>query len=365
MCPDHATSDAGTASLLGCRCEAGYYNALPAGSHDIECVPCVTGSDCPEASEVTIETLPLSRGFYRTSNVSEDLRRCPDFGNTSGCVGGVGEGEGPCKPWLAGPYCRLCNVTDTSRYYDADESECALCEGSATLPAIIVAVLTVILIAFALLCARFKPHRKLRGLARLSDSMQRTSAQLSLHAKGKQLLGFYQVATRISAVYEVPMPKEVAALLSFFEVLNINIAGIGLPLQCLGLGTYQQQLLTTMLVPVGVTVLLVLGFLVRSFCVSKEKRLSKWLVAGLVASLPWLLPLSFLAFPMVSSPRSSPFRARLSTMAACSCAPTMPSSAAPTCTSSPNQRHGLASSSTPSASRCSTWASSGAHVMPS
>ena len=32
-----------------------------------------------------------------------------------------------------------------------------------------------------------------------------------------------------------------------------------------------------------------------------EKRLSKRLVAGLVASLPWLLPLSFLVFPMVSS----------------------------------------------------------------
>ena len=38
--------------------------------------------------------------YYRTSNASADLRRCHDYGNTSGCVGGVGGAEGPCKPGL-------------------------------------------------------------------------------------------------------------------------------------------------------------------------------------------------------------------------------------------------------------------------
>ena len=37
------------------------------------------------------------------------------------------------------------------------------------------------------------------------------------------------------------MPRP-SRLLSIFEVLNINIGGIGLPLQCFGLGTYEQQL---------------------------------------------------------------------------------------------------------------------------
>ena len=39
--------------------------------------------------------------YYRTSSASADLRRCRDYGNTSGCVGGVGGAEGPCKPGLA------------------------------------------------------------------------------------------------------------------------------------------------------------------------------------------------------------------------------------------------------------------------
>ena len=43
-----------------------------------------------------------------------------------GGIGGVGD-EGPCGPFLTGPLCRLCNVTDQSRYYNADESSCDTC----------------------------------------------------------------------------------------------------------------------------------------------------------------------------------------------------------------------------------------------
>ena len=91
------------------------------------------------------------------------------------------------------------------------------------------------------------------------------------------------------------MPKSVEQLLSIFEVFNINIGGIGLPLQCLGMGTYQQQLATTMLVPLGLAVVLLLGCLVRSCWRRQGVR------AGALTALPLLLSLSFLVFPMVSS----------------------------------------------------------------
>merc|ERR1712185_844956 len=52
-----------------------------------------------------------------------------------------------------------------------------------------------------------------------------------------------------------------------------------------------------MILPVGVAVLLVIGFLVRSCCKGGRSPLSD----GLLMALPWLLPLSFLVFPMVSS----------------------------------------------------------------
>ena len=156
-------------------------------------------------------------------------------------------------------------------------------------------IVAVVLLAVSLLWARFKPHRNVKFLVRVGVRLAHIFARLSLRAKGKQMLSFYQVATRVSTVYDVPMPAAVAALLSVFELFNINIGGIGLPLQCMGLGTYEQQLATTMLAPLAVAAFLLVGFLLRSCCRGRG------LGAGLLSALPWLLSLSFLVFPMVSS----------------------------------------------------------------
>ena len=121
-----------------------------------------------------------------------------------------------------------------------------------------------------------------------------------MQSKGKMWIGYYQIATRVSDVYEVPMPDAVATLLSFFEVFNINIDGFGLPLQCAGLGSYHQQLAATMALSAAISAMLVIGFAARGCC-----RRSEGLVAGLLAALPWLLFLSFLSFPLVSSASGS------------------------------------------------------------
>ena len=54
---------------------------------------CPVGSNCSFAG-IAFERLPLLRGYYRRSNTSGDLRRCPDFGAASGCVGGVSDVSG-------------------------------------------------------------------------------------------------------------------------------------------------------------------------------------------------------------------------------------------------------------------------------
>ena len=336
-CPENAVAGESSTALAACRCKAGYYNRwlrLNAVGEDdasgVECALCPVGSDCVSQG-TTLSTLPLLAGYYRATNLSEDLRRCPDFGNASGCVGGVGAGEGPCKPWLEGPYCRRCNVSDSTRYYDSEESACLACDGDALTPVAALGVALFALLLLGLLWARFQPHRwwcSWQLVARTSH----LSKQLSLRAKAKQLLGFYQVATRISDVYEVPMPTAVAALLSVFELFNINIAGLGLPLQCLGLGTYEQQLQVTLIGPAVVGALVVLASVVRTLCcgccnpstasdrtsvanrggggrVSMRGSVADRgggpapspLRAGLFAALPWLLSLTFLVFPMVSS----------------------------------------------------------------
>ena len=336
-CPEHAASPEASTSLSACRCKLGYYNRRSADTTTgdaIECALCPVGSDCVEEG-ATIATLPLLPGYYRATNTSDDLRRCPDFGNASGCVGGVGAGEGPCKPWLEGPYCSLCNVSDSTRYYSVEDSACLACEGGALTPVAALGVGLVALLLLALVWARFQPHRWVCSF-QLVARASRLNEQLSLRSKGKQLLGFYQVATRISDVYSVPMPKSVAALLSVFELFNVNLAGLGLPLQCLGLGTYEQMLKVTLIGPAVVGALVVLCSVARKLCcaccspnttndrfstanggrASIANRASDAngrgslaargaapspLRDGLFAALPWLLSLTFLVFPMVSS----------------------------------------------------------------
>ena len=365
-CPDASVSFPGSTGPEDCLCAASYFAANTTPSGEPVCQSCPVGAACDEPG-VTMISLPVLEGYYRASDASSDLRRCPDFGSGSSCIGGAGAAEGPCKLWTQGPYCRLCNVTDTSRYFSAEASACLPCEGSAVASILIGVGVSLAAVAIGLVVVFMKPHRNVAVLSKLSRWLARMYSQLSLRAKAKQLLGFYQIATQISDVYEVSMPEAMARLLSVLELFNVNLPRLGLPLQCLGLGTYQQQLAFTMLMPIVTAAVLVVGFLVytlvgksanqrlldlaselkAAFPENREvqdvaataavekrrgaaegsaggvlnhetalklqtmaqqllnsslrRRIRKLLLAGLLSALPWLLTLTFLVFPMVSS----------------------------------------------------------------
>ena len=193
-------------SISDCECEKGYYNQRSAANNTVVCGLCPVGSACLDVG-ITLDTLPLLPGYYRSSDRSNDLRRCPDFGAGSGCVGGVADGHGPCKQWLTGPYCRLCNVTDVSRYYNIEESACLPCEANTMVIPLVICGAIIAGIAVSLCCRRFRKRCNVPSLVRLSRKLRRLLSHLSLRAKMKQLLGFYQIATRVSDVYETPMPE--------------------------------------------------------------------------------------------------------------------------------------------------------------
>ena len=94
------------------------------------------------------------------------------------------------------------------------------------------------------------------------------------------------------------MPASVASLLNAFDVLNLSIDALGLPLSCLQLGSFFDQLLFLVLLPC------VLGLLILVVSMTTEvltKRKAASLKAGLLRALPYLLYLLFFAFPLVSS----------------------------------------------------------------
>ena len=106
-------------------------------------------------------------------------------------------------------------------------------------------------------------------------------------------------------------PKQAQSVLNIFEVFNLNITELSLPFSCIGLGSYWQHMFITMIVPFVIATCIVLTSLAYVSYEQHQRQLGgnsvvrdnfKSLIkqCGLLA-LPYLLILSFLVFPMVST----------------------------------------------------------------
>ena len=183
-CAEFSESLAGSASGSACKCVKDYYDFID-DPEVVQCRRCPIGSACGEASGHTLALLPLQPGYWRTSSQSSDLRRCPDASlqDKSACANVNGQ---PCKPWTTGPYCRVCNVSDGSRYFDSDQSECVECGGrAATSLATLIGITLVVLLMLCWCGWRIKSYKRLRFLV--------YQALGKIRAPLKQMVAFYQV----------------------------------------------------------------------------------------------------------------------------------------------------------------------------
>eukprot|EP00964_Phaeocystis_antarctica_P004990 scaffold2717_cov67-Phaeocystis_antarctica.AAC.4 len=181
QCPRSAESGKRSATIEDCKCQETYYDSEPAAGN-VTCKPCPFGSEC-KGSGSTLALLPLVPGYWRTHDDSSDLRRCPDASSpdTTACANTNGV---LCKPWTTGPYCRVCNVTDGSRYFDSGQSACMQCgDTAATSLAALVGITAAVLFLFCW-CSVRQPCKRLRNLA--------YQALLKTRAPLKQMITFYQ-----------------------------------------------------------------------------------------------------------------------------------------------------------------------------
>ena len=191
-CPPASHSPEASTSIAMCTCIEDYYDSSTF-SEDVLCLRCPVGSACVGTGN-TLAFLPLAKGYYRASIVSTDLRKCPDFsaGNESACIGS-GSWIGTCRPWTEGPYCRLCNVSDGSRYYDPSKSACLPCKGSIATPLAVLAAITVSVLLLLCWCGWRKPYTHVP--AHIRDRLLKLGHQMlsKLRAPAKQMVAFYQV----------------------------------------------------------------------------------------------------------------------------------------------------------------------------
>ena len=326
-CPvNSVTRDVGSTSFDDCVCARGFFadtriwpnlqRLRAANLSDTEefrlnatifCHRCVAGAACLPDDEdttegLTLESLPLQPGYWRNSPMSLDIRSCADRseGTTPGCRGGAGE---PCKDWLDGPLCTLCNVT-SGRYYSPDEYACKECDSSTV--AVPLALAASLLSAFLIgppLCVGLRLPRRL-GLEVHWRVLKPRLMRLGLTAKFKLLASFYQICTKIPVIYQVQLPDRVQAVLdSISDLITMNFDELWKPLQCLQLRGFLDQLQVLVIVPLAIVLLTPIAAAARIRFGKARRRHSDrhCLHAALIEALPLALLLLFLAYPTVSS----------------------------------------------------------------
>ena len=134
------------------------------------------------------------------------------------------------------------------------------------------------------------------------------STACSVRTKLKAMVTLYQIATRIPTVFLVPFPAAVTALLDpLARIFSFNLRSFHLPLACLGLGSFENELYLNIAAPMALMLVLSAGHVIAALRTAPEpnasrgRRLRDQLTSGLLAALPANL---FVLFLTVSPAKS-------------------------------------------------------------
>ena len=302
MCPLNSyTRGTNSTSRAQCVCDEGFYDANASMAIDqdligamiaadtdpitmiaavVDCRTCPVGTSCDRAS--TLEALPLIAGYYRLDATTVDVRECPDarkncsttFGtelceSSSACQGGaVG-----CAPGLTGRYCELCNRSTGLVFYTPSTNDgvatCEPCDSTLGSTLALVAIALVVIGLLVMLVVFI--GRKVS--AKTASQAKHFNESFTPRNKFKIIMTFYQLATKVSPVYEVVLPPDVnrflESLSGFFSFGFDSPTLSSTPLECMGLNGYTYKLIAYMILP-PVLVLIVVLVVMCSSCRAKK-----------------------------------------------------------------------------------------------
>ena len=263
------TAQAASTSVRDCLCEKLYYDRGGSNSTSAPtCTPCLLGANC-SVEGTTVATLHLERGYWRANENSTTLYRCPDASAAStGCIGGVGD---PCKASLRGAYCRVC--VDDSWFYDEGASECKVCDASTVFAAnnMRAAIFLISIACVALITTKALQYRAPLRL----HQIYLASTRSSLTVKLRLLVTFFQIICRVPRVYLLEIPADLRRFIERFDlVLNLNLVTL-VPLRCLGLRSFLQELIFTAIAPLLFYVIILALAILRALARTAAGR-SRW-----------------------------------------------------------------------------------------
>ena len=128
----------------------------------------------------------------------------------------------------------------------------------------------------------------------------------SLMVTAKTLIGFYQIISEAEEVFIIELPLKVVRIIESLSWLHLDISDL-IQLECVGLAGYTNHLRLVAATPAPLVLLLGVGALLREALVEKKRGRDLKRDAFLRA-LPWVLFLTFLVIPDISSLAFRAFR---------------------------------------------------------
>jgi hypothetical protein len=178
-----------------------------------------------ESYGLTLSTLPLKPGHWRTSLTSPDLLECPN----SYCAGGATE-ESYCVTGHTGPYCAVCGPG----YSGSAAGGCSRCNERTTLASpIIIGTVFFLLFLWGVSWYLKRVENVTEDLlfkmekARVVDDVVDSAALVtSALSKMKVVLVHVQLSSLLPSFISVKLPPGVSRFISSLDVINLDLVDI-------------------------------------------------------------------------------------------------------------------------------------------
>ncbi|GMH70768.1 hypothetical protein TL16_g05490 [Triparma laevis f. inornata] len=297
----------GTTSASGCICPAGNFVDFANNEKDNFCQAVPPGVD-KNIEAMTVNSLNVSKGYWRTSSKSSEVIACLSEDH---CLGGA-DPDNQCKEGHEGPLCSICKEGFASTG-NGMFLKCSSCENGDSTTTIIVMtssfVFVTLLLAILSCCCIRKGKND-------DDDNITTTRQADLHSKVDDVLEYYvharpymkiilsylQVVGGLSFNFDIEFP------LYFTKFVNLVSAIVNLeflhmmPLGCLFPFDYHKKLLLYTLFPLLISFIMMVAYKILK---SKKRVEASNTVFG------WFLFMTFLILPSVSTKLFNTFACRI------------------------------------------------------
>ncbi|CBJ48858.1 polymorphic Outer membrane protein G/I family [Ectocarpus siliculosus] len=235
---------------------------------------------------VTLEDLPVERGYWRASPSSEEVFACY---NSDACLGGVTGRAGYCLKGYEGPYCAVCSDGYTTELAFA----CTRCSGGAGRIAL-AAVLAVVVLCVAFAVASYAMSGRVGDVR--SGVVARLGQYIPLQSV-KIVIVAWQILTQFTSVANVTYPDVYKRFLDGLDVFNFDLSWV-LSAGCIFDIDFHDRLLASTVSPV-IGLLFLAGTYAAAVSMNRGKAESLQVIWNKHVSL--VLLLTFLIYSSVSA----------------------------------------------------------------